>query len=450
MRLTPRSLFVRLAWLLVAAVAVALAASTWLMHRDRGEQYLRNRAEFNAHRLIELARWYDTLADTERERLTPMVSWPGLGIRLAANGESPPPEPISLPAGAHLLEQALREADPERVIALRLLGGRTGAASGGNSGGGARRSMQVWLRLADGDWIVAKARVGMDGHAPPPPPFLGQLAATLAAVLLVALVAARGMTRPLAKLADAADALGRDLRRPPLNLHGPQEVERVAQAFNGMQAKLLEHLDTRIKLLAAMSHDLKTPITRLRLRAEMLDDDATREKFVRDLDEMQALVQETLAYLRDELTGISPELCDLNSLLDAWLADRAELGQQPLRHGSTQRPLATAPAALRRIVDNLLDNAYRYGQGDVELDVTDRADMVRLCVRDHGPGIAPEQLEQVFEPFYRLESSRNRSLGGSGLGLTIARHLAHQLGGQLTLENAADGGLRATLTLPRQ
>ena len=285
---------------------------------------------------------------------------------------------------------------------------------------------------------------------PPPPPFVGQLVATLAAVLLVALVAARSMTRPLAKLADAADALGRDLRRPPLSLRGPQEVQRVAQAFNGMQSRLLEHLDTRIKLLAAMSHDLKTPITRLKLRAEMLDDDAMREKFVRDLDEMQALVQETLAYLRDELSGVSLELCDVNSLLDAWLADRAELGQHPLRHGAAERPLATAPAALRRIVDNLLDNAYRYGQGDVELNIVDRADSLSLRVRDHGPGIAPEQLEQVFEPFYRLESSRNRSSGGSGLGLTIARHLAHQLGGQLTLENAADGGLCATLTLPRR
>jgi protein-histidine pros-kinase len=245
-------------------------------------------------------------------------------------------------------------------------------------------------------------------------------------------------------------ALGLNHATAPLDLRGPQEVERVAQAFNGMQSHLLEHLDTRIKLLAAMSHDLKTPITRLKLRAEMLDDDAMREKFVRDLDEMQALVQETLAYLRDELSGVSLELCDVNSLLDAWLADRAELGQHPLRHGAAERPLATAPAALRRIVDNLLDNAYRYGQGDVELNIVDRADSLSLRVRDHGPGIAPEQLEQVFEPFYRLESSRNRSSGGSGLGLTIARHLAHQLGGQLTLENAADGGLCATLTLPRR
>ena len=156
-----------------------------------------------------------------------------------------------------------------------------------------------------------------------------------------------------------------------------------------------------------------------------------REKFIRDLDEMQALVQETLAYLRDEVAGVSPELCDLNSLLDAWLADRAELGQQPQRHGQAQRPLRTAPAALRRIVDNLLDNAYRYAPGDVSLTLHDEGDSVTLSIRDHGPGIPAEQLERVFEPFYRLDSSRNRSLGGSGLGLTIARHLAHQLGGSL-------------------
>lgn len=442
-RLRPRSLFARLAWLLVAAVALALAVSTWLMHRDRGEQYLRNRAEFNAHRLVELANWFDTLSPAERERLAPLVSLPGLGIRLAR--DDAPPEPLRvLPPPGAWLGQALRDADARREVRLNFAR-RPGDDDEHNS-----RRLHAWLRLADGSWMVAKVRLGPGGHAPPPPPFLGQLAATLAAVLLVALVAARSMTRPLAKLADAADALGRDLRRPPLSLRGPQEVQRVAQAFNGMQSRLLEHLDTRIKLLAAMSHDLKTPITRLKLRAEMLDDDAMREKFVRDLDEMQALVQETLAYLRDELSGVSLELCDVNSLLDAWLADRAELGQHPLRHGAAERPLATAPAALRRIVDNLLDNAYRYGQGDVELDIVDRADSLSLRVRDHGPGIAPEQLEQVFEPFYRLESSRNRSSGGSGLGLTIARHLAHQLGGQLTLENAADGGLCATLTLPRR
>ncbi|WP_277060143.1 ATP-binding protein [Rivihabitans pingtungensis] len=441
--LRPRSLFARLAWLLVAAVAVALAVSTWLMHRDRGEQYLRNRAEFNAHRLVELANWFDTLSPAERERLAPLVSLPGLGIRLAR--EDAPPEALRLlPPPGIWLEQALRDADLRREV--RLSFGRSHHDDDEHGG----RRLQAWLHLADGSWMVAKVRLTPGGHMPPPPPFVGQLVATLAAVLLVALVAARSMTRPLAKLADAADALGRDLRRPPLDLRGPQEVERVAQAFNGMQSHLLEHLDTRIKLLAAMSHDLKTPITRLKLRAEMLDDDAMREKFVRDLDEMQALVQETLAYLRDELSGVSLELCDVNSLLDAWLADRAELGQHPLRHGAAERPLATAPAALRRIVDNLLDNAYRYGQGDVELNIVDRADSLSLRVRDHGPGIAPEQLEQVFEPFYRLESSRNRSSGGSGLGLTIARHLAHQLGGQLTLENAADGGLCATLTLPRR
>lgn len=444
MRLMPRSLFARLACLLVAAVAVALAASTWLMHRDRGEQYLRSRIEFNAHRLTDLARWYDPLSRAERERLAPLVSLPGLRIRLAVPGARPP-EREFLPPGAQLLELALRDADPQRIMELHRIE-RQPPELDTPSG----RRVQVWLRLADGDWMVAQVRLMGGSHAPPPPPFLGQLAATLAAVLLVALIAARSMTRPLDQLADAADALGRDLKRPPLTLRGAQEVQRVAQAFNRMQAQLLEHLDTRIKLLAAMSHDLKTPITRLKLRAELLDEDEVREKFIRDLDEMQALVQETLAYLRDEVAGVSPELCDLNSLLDAWLADRAELGQQPQRHGQAQRPLRTAPAALRRIVDNLLDNAYRYAPGDVSLTLHDEGDSVTLSIRDHGPGIPAEQLERVFEPFYRLDSSRNRSLGGSGLGLTIARHLAHQLGGSLRLDSPAEGGLCAVVCLPRR
>ena len=442
MRLIPRSLFARLACLLAAAVVVALVASTWLMHRDRGEQYLRNRIEFNARRVVDLARWYDSLNRAERERLAPLVSMPAVSIRLATDAP-PQEEGDRLPPTAHLLAVALRDADPQRVVKVYR------AEFSRSDAGPVGRGVQAWLRLADGDWMVAQVRFG-GGHAPPPLPFLGQLAATLAAVLLVALIAARSMTRPLDQLADAADALGHDLKRPPLTLRGAQEVQRVAHAFNRMQAQLLEHLDTRIKLLAAMSHDLKTPITRLKLRAELLDEEDLREKFIRDLDEMQALVQETLAYLRDEVAGVSPERCDLNSLLDAWLADRAELGQRPLRFGHADHPLRTAPAALRRIVDNLLDNAYRYGHGDISLTLEDHGDHVQLSIRDHGPGIPAEQLERVFEPFYRLDSSRNRSLGGSGLGLTIARHLAHQLGGDLRLECPPDGGLCAVVCLPRR
>jgi signal transduction histidine kinase len=304
------------------------------------------------------------------------------------------------------------------------------------------------VRLRDGQW----AR--FDSVAPAGPEGLPlrlalALAVLLAAVLGLSYLAVRWVTRPLHVLAEAADGLGRDLHRPPLPEDGPVEIRRAAQAFNTMQSRLARFVEDRTRILAALSHDLKTPITRMRLRAELLDDDVARERFEADLAEMQAMVQDTLDFLRGLGGGAVPEPVDLDALLASVQADQRSMGREVSVSGRAGAPVTGVASLLRRALANLIDNAVLYG-GRAEVVLEDSAERLVVRVRDAGPGVPEAELARVFEPFYRLESSRNRSTGGTGLGLTIARNIAQMHGGDIALRNRPQGGLEATLTLPRQ
>jgi signal transduction histidine kinase len=197
-----------------------------------------------------------------------------------------------------------------------------------------------------------------------------------------------------------------------------------------------------------VSHDLKTPITRLRLRAELLEDSPLREKFQADLDDMQRMAQASLDFLRggEESEPVAP--VDLNALLDCLREDAEDAGHEVRIHGAARQPLRCRLLALKRCLTNLVDNALKYGQC-AEIKVVDRPDRLTLTIQDHGPGIPNAELERVFEPFYRLEGSRSRDTGGTGLGLSIARNIARAHGGELTLRNHPGGGLEAVLELPR-
>jgi len=258
----------------------------------------------------------------------------------------------------------------------------------------------------------------------------------------------RWVTRPLHRLADAAEALGRDINRPPLPENGPLEVRRAAKAFNSMQERLARYIRNRTGILTAMSHDLKTPITRLRLRAELLEQPELREKFVRDLSEMEHMVNSTLGFMRglDDREPLQP--IDVRALAEALQADAEELGHSVDVVGEPRSPFSGKSEGLKRALQNLLDNAIRYG-GDAQIAIDDQVDVLTIAVSDRGPGIPESELERVFEPFYRLESSRNPGTGGTGLGLSIARNIAQSMGGELTLHNREDGGLEARLSLPR-
>lgn len=301
--------------------------------------------------------------------------------------------------------------------------------------------------LRDGQTILATHHFPGDEQVVPSR-HLPLLAGYFLAIALLALVAMRWAVEPLRRMAAAADALGRDLSGPPLPETGPREVRQAAHAFNTMQNRLASYLDDRLRILAAVSHDLKTPITRLKLRAEMLADDGQRAKFLRDLEDMETMIGATLDFLRGEADKESGVPLDINALLSTLQDDMAALGERVEVVGEAARPLQARPQALKRCLSNLLENAVRYG-GKAHIRVEDSPRELQLHIDDEGPGIPVERLEQMFEPFRRGEDSRNRATGGVGLGLAIARNLARAHGGEVTLANRPGGGIRATVTLPR-
>jgi signal transduction histidine kinase len=266
-------------------------------------------------------------------------------------------------------------------------------------------------------------------------------------VVAVSLLAVRYATRPLRQLAEAADALGRNLDAVPLPETGPLETRRAVRAFNGMQQRLRRMVAERSRALAAVSHDLRTPLTRLRLRAELVGDRQLRQQMVADVADMQAMIEATLDYLRD-LRSESPRPIDLNALLSSLAQDERSLGRQVTLSGEANAPYVGRLSALKRAIANLVNNAIQYA-GAAELRVVDEAGRLQLIVEDRGPGIAPAELARVTEPYYRVDASRSRETGGVGLGLAIAKDVAVLHGGELQLENRPGGGLRATLVLPR-
>lgn len=270
----------------------------------------------------------------------------------------------------------------------------------------------------------------------------------LLSVLALSLLGITRATRPLARLSRAAHQLGDDLDTPPLKETGPREVAATARAFNRMQGRIREQVDERDRLFAAISHDLKTPITRLRLRAEMLENGAQREAFIASLDELSELVKGALASVQGLDLHEVPEPVCLEQLIQDH-ANAINLSTHRVSLAGTLKPLQAKPLAIKRCLTNLLDNAVFYGQ-HATVTLKEGAGEVHIEIRDSGPGIPSDQLERVFSPFVRLEASRSRNTGGSGLGLCIARHIARAHGGDIRLANALSGGLVVTLSLPRQ
>jgi signal transduction histidine kinase len=272
----------------------------------------------------------------------------------------------------------------------------------------------------------------------------------LVAVLVIALyVAAGSITRPLSRLVRAADNLGRNVRQPKLEEKGARELRHAARAFNTMQDRLLRYLDSRTRVLAAMSHDLKTPLTRLRLQVEtQIDDPALQARFGKELDEMESMVHGALALFRGLNDEEALEPVDVGLLLETVRGEFTEMGKNVTVEGRALGPLPGKPQALKRCLTNLVANAVKFGTR-ARILVRDGA-RLEISVCDDGPGVPADELEKVFEPFYRLESSRNRDTGGTGLGLSIARDVAQAHGGSLTLRNRPEGGLEAQLILPRR
>ena len=302
--------------------------------------------------------------------------------------------------------------------------------------------MVVSLRLDDGSWI---------NFATQPPPirslfgsrFFGPGAGLLFVVVVLAVWASRRATKPFDRFTQAAERLGLDVNAEPLDETGPREVKHAAKAFNTMQARLQAFIKDRTHMLAAISHDLRTPITRLKLRAEFISDDEQRTKMLADLDEMEAMIAATLNFARDD--AANEPTCDLD--LSALISGLTENNDTKIIAPETCR-FTGRPIGLKRMIANVLSNAERFAENtEIQLDCLD--DKVIITVMDDGPGIPEDMLERVFDPFVRVEESRSRETGGTGLGLSAVRSIAHAHGGRVELTNRPEGGLKVEITLPR-
>jgi signal transduction histidine kinase len=273
------------------------------------------------------------------------------------------------------------------------------------------------------------------------------LISQLITLVVVAWFGAKALSRPSRRISEAAERLSENLDSPPLEVSGPREIRQAALAFNLMQERIREQVQQRGRMLAAVSHDLRTPLSRLKLRVEQIDDQRLHDQMSQDLNDMIGMLDATLTYLNEQRTSEVVQLFDIQALIES-LGENAQDNGNDVQYSGECKPLKTQPMALRSCLNNLIDNALRYA-GNANIEIQDSAERLRVIVSDNGPGIAPEYHETVFEPFYRLEGSRNRNSGGVGMGMTIAREAARRMGGDLQLSQTPGGGLTVTLDLPR-
>jgi len=315
------------------------------------------------------------------------------------------------------------------------------------------KMIEVSRPLGEDTWLKFHAPITAT-DALKQPGFLASLAGSAAVAILLSAWVLGFTTRPLRRFAAAANRLGVDMNAPSLDESGPREVRLAAHAFNTMQKRLKAFVEDRTRMLAAVSHDLRTPLTRLRLRAEFIDDDQVREKMLDDLAEMEAMIGATLAFARDEANREPMAALDLNALLVRLAEDCREAGQPVgLRPTPGAMPIMGRRVALKRALANLVENAVKYGHS-AEISLTGDGQGVQITIDDRGPGIPAAEMDNVFRPFFRLEGSRSRDTGGTGLGLSVANDIVRAHGGEIRLENrpaAGDdpGGLRVRVTLPQ-
>ena len=457
MTLLPRTLYGRLVVILVTGMLAAQVLTSSIWYDVRHSQVLEIPTRLIASRLADIVRVART--DPQRtELLLQSLSTADFKLEL---GNAPSPVQPSLTPQDQATESLLRSLideksaskTPLRLLNLTLLDNQGHKAGIDTLFGSSPAAGQftLELRLADGRWLHVQAREDQGWTSLAPADvmldyFLRIYLLRIIVVVIIVLLAVRLAIRPLNQLAQAAQALGQDIRRSPLTVKGPVEVQRAARAFNLMQQRLLASLAERTRFLAAVSHDLRSPITRLRLRTEMLDDEPLKQRFRKDLTDMEGLVSTTLEFVSSGEINEPRQNIDINALLQSLQADLEDIGEHITLNGHASRPVSGYARSLKRCMQNLLENAVRYAR-DVQVIVDEQPDTLTITVRDSGPGIAPELLTQVLEPFYRVESSRNSSSGGYGLGLSIAQTVAAAHGGTLELRNRPEGGLDVVLRL---
>lgn len=441
-RLWPGTLGGRTALVLILGLMAVQALGLTIHAFDRLE--LQRAAEARELSFRSFALWRN-LVQTPPERRAQALAEADLPANLAAQYDAQPSvAPGAPPLPPHLVR--LFRLDPAPVAQ----GARRFRPTESHATMLNATHVAIALRFADGGWLNLTLRL------PKPRPwhsdrFLVAFVAMSFAAALLILWAMRRLTRPVRDLAAAAERLGRDVNAPALPETGPREVAKAAAAFNGMASNIRRFVADRTQMLAAISHDLRTPITRLRLRAEFLEDEEQQRRMLADLAEMEAMIAATLAFARDDAAAEPATAVDLAALARTVLDEAAdatpELAERIAYAGPEHVVVSLRPLSMKRALGNLVANALKYG-GAARLALDPRGAGALLTIEDDGPGVPESALEEVFQPFRRIEGSRNRETGGTGLGLTIARSILRAHGGEVTLHNRDGGGLRVVATLP--
>lgn len=435
-RLWPEGIAARLGLLLLAGLGVFGVVAGLFYLDERRDRAVEHFGRVLSVRMLAIVELLETATPEERRKLLTALSDRRLSIRLLLDSpqgaEWDPPGSMDEDAGRHLLRLA-----PRPVLM------RYGDAPSGERHG--RPRIVIAVGLENGGWAEFSVRPGYWPRAGP----LIWLGVVALLVVLGLVWGAHRTTRPLRRFAEAADRLGLDANPPPLPERGPRELRNATRAFNRMTARIRRLVDDRTLMLAAVSHDLKTMLTRLRLRAEFIEDGEQKEKAAADLDEMQAMLEATLSFARDDAADERPVAVDLAAMLQSLAADLADAGRAAAYEGPDRLTLRGRPVALRRVFENLLDNALRYG-GEAAVSLRQADGRAEVRIEDRGPGIPAALRERVFDPFFRVEASRSRATGGSGLGLAVVRAVVQRHDGEIALEDRPGGGLRARVALPLQ
>jgi signal transduction histidine kinase len=474
-RFLPKSLFGQTLLILLLGLVVSHAIGAWIYAGAR-EQAVRAVGGFSAaQRVANLTRLVEEAPTDWRARIVAALSDPTFRVSLLA--QPPEQSPTDADGAAKVIEDYVRQQLPGRndrqvrvsvfgpagtwdfppfglpVAQRPPLGPMSGMAGMGammhemmGPNFGVWRGLQVAVKLSDGQWL-SFATTLPQGAPSVSWQFIISMVLMGVIVLTVSVWAVRRVTAPLGMLSMAADRLGRDVAAEPLAEVGTIETQHAARAFNRMQERLRRLIESRTQMLAALSHDLRTPLTLLRLRAEEVADADERDRMLATIDEMNKMIGTTLAFARDEVRAEPRRRVDLAALLGSAIDDMADAGLPVTMAPAAPIIQECQPGALKRAVNNLLDNAVKYGKrAEAAIKTTGKA--VEITIDDNGPGIPEAELSHVFEPFYRVEASRNRDSGGTGLGLAIVQAIVQAHAGELTLVNRPGGGLRACITLP--
>lgn len=444
----PNSIAGRTLAVMVSGLILSHMLSVAIYTTDRRSAINLVGGEHISERMITLARLIEGASPAERDRLAEIASENILAVSLAAEPSIPNVTPASQEEkiltevfSEHLASKGVRE--------FRLRYGdapedRDGTVSGLISG--PRKLMQVSLRLEGGGWLNCSALIETTSSIWSLR-FLLSLGVMTIAVIIVSALVVYHINGPLRTFAGAANRFGTNINSPPLPVKGPREVRAAVSAFNDMQERLKRLISDRRQMLAAVSHDLRTPITLLRLRAEFVENELERGKMLATLTEMEEMVESILRFVRDDADHEEVQSVDLVALINAICDDISDIGGQAVFEGPDRLIYRCRPNSLKRALSNLVDNAVKFGGSAlVRLSMTGRN--IEVVIEDNGPGIAESELEAIFDPFYRIESSRSRDTGGVGLGLSVARSIVDAHGGHILISNRLEGGLRVNVELP--